>query len=248
MRQLICKRLLALVLPVPLLLGTTACGPQPRANETNASASADAGLNQSGPAERANQSLRTAAEPFEAVTEQAFTAEWDRLDGLISEADAAVGTVRPRLSGEAAATIERQLSALHSARSAQDRNGIAMAAVESYRALVQAQDPGTAEPPVPVSLLDYAGFRYDALAQARSPDWPEMLRLTEFARQQWQQVASKVQSRALPGVMDSTLAAMKSAAERKDVEFARKSAAVELALVDLLEEQVSGTSGPSPGR
>lgn len=179
------KRLLAVALPLPLLLTATACGSQAGTNQTNASApTADSRPNRSAATERANQSLRAAAEPFEAMTEQAFTADWDRVDTMISQADATVRTVRPELRGEAAATVERQMSALRSARTAQDRTGVAMAAVESYRALVEAQDAASANPPVAVSLLDYAGFRYDALAQARSPDWQEMLRLTQFARQQ----------------------------------------------------------------
>lgn len=125
-----------------------------------------------------------------------------------------------------------------------------MAAVETYRALVEAQEPESAHPPIAVSLLDYAGFRYDALAQASSPDWTEMLGLTEFARQQWQKLAPKVQSRATPGVVDAALAAMAKAAERKDAAAARNSAAVELALVDLLEEQVATNSvaGAPAGR
>lgn len=247
MKPSVCKRLLAVALPLPLLLSATACGSQAGTNRTNASApTPDLRPNRSAATEQANQSLRTAAELFETVTEQAFTARWDGLDTMISQADAAVRTIRPELRGEAAATVERQMSALRSARSSQDRVAVAMAAVESYRALVEAQDAASANPPVAVSLLDYAGFRYDALAQARSPDWPEMLRLTQFARQQWHEVAPKVQSRALPGVVDSALAAMTSAAERKDVASARRSAAVELALVDLLEEQVASLEAGRP--
>lgn len=239
MRPSNCKRLIALVLPVPLLFGTMGCGQQPGANETGVSAPTNASAGQSTPAERTNQALRAAAEPFEGVTEQASTASWDSLDTLIGKAEAAVRAVRPNLGGTSAATIDPQLSALRSSRAAQDRVGIAMAAVETYRALVEAQEPRSANPPIAVSLLDYAGFRYDALAQAHRPDWPQMLRLTQFARQQWQQIAPRVKSRATPGVMDAALTAMTTAAERHDADFARSSAAVELALVDLLEEQVA---------
>lgn len=240
MRPSSTKRLIGLIVPIPLVLAATACGPQPGTNAT--SSSADTRIETTSRASRAqrmNEALRSAAEPFEAVTEQAPTASWDRLDSLIGKAVAAVRSVRPGLGGTSAATIDRQLAALRTSRSAQDRIGIAMAAVESYRALVEAQDPGSADPPIPVSLLDYAGFRYDALARSSSPDWREMLRLTEFARQQWLQVAPKLQSRALPGVVDSALDAMASAAERQDSVAANKSAAVELALVDLIEEAIA---------
>lgn len=251
MRRDISKRLFGLLLPVPLLLTAAACGPQTGANRSDVQTNIlDASANRTSAADAANQSLRAAAEPFEAVTEQAFTAGWDQLDSLISKADTAVRNLQPSLSRTSAVAVERQLAALRAARSAEDRIGIALAAVESYRALVEAQAPGTANPPVAVSLLDYAGFRYDALAQTRVPNWREMLRLTEFARQQWLQVAPRVQSHALPGVVDSALAAMSSAAERQDVASARKSAAVELALVDLIEEEVAAASAATiqPGQ
>lgn len=249
MRPSILERLTGLILPIPLVLAATACGPQPGTDAT--SSSADTRIaSQASRAQRMNEALRSAAEPFEAVTEQAPTASWDRLDSLIGKAVAAVRSVRPGLGGTSAATIDRQLAALRTSRSAQDRIGIAMAAVESYRALVEAQDPGSADPPIPVSLLDYAGFRYDALARSSSPDWREMLRLTEFARQQWLQVAPKLQSRALPGVVDSALDAMASAAERQDSVAANKSSAVELALVDLIEEAIAArpAAGAPAGR
>lgn len=243
------NRLLALLLSPPLLLATSACGTQPSANQADAGA-ANAMMQSSevNPVERANRSLRAAAEPFEVVTEQAFTAGWDRLDRLIAEATAATRDAGSALHGAPEAAVERQLAAIRAARSAQDRIAIALAAVEAYRALVEAQDPGSASPPVEVSLLDYAGFRYDALAQSRAPDWQEMRRLTQFAGQQWRRIAPGVQSRALAGVVESTLGGMASAAERRDVAFARRAAAVELALVDLIEEQVAlprGNSDPS---
>ena len=139
--------------------------------------------------------------------------------------------------------LDRRLATISDARSAQDRVRLALAAVEGYRELVEAQDPAAANPPVAVSLLDYAGFRYDALAQAPAVavDWAEMARSVEFARLQWNSVAARDNSKAMPGVMNQALAAMSKAVERKDVAFARSAAATELALVDLLEEQTAPT-------
>lgn len=189
------------------------------------------------PAATANESIRAAAEPFEALTEKAFSDDWAAIDTLIADARTAVS--KAALPSDGRGRLDRRLAAIGAARSAQDRVGLALAAVEGYRELVEAQDPAAARPPVAVSLLDYAGFRYDALAQAPNVDWAEMARTVEFARKQWQNVAPKVQSKAMPGVMTESLAAMASAVEHKDVAFARSAAATELALVDLLEEQTA---------
>lgn len=188
-------------------------------------------------AESANESIRAAAEPFEVLTEQAFAADWAAIDKLIDDARTAVS--KARLTGDAGGRLNRRLAAVVASRTAQDRVGLALAAVEGYRELIEAQDPAAAHPPIAVSLLDYAGFRYDALAQAPIVDWPEMARAVEFARGQWQSVAPKVTSKAMPEVIGESLAGMSKAVERKDVAFARSAAATELALVDLLEEQTA---------
>lgn len=194
---------------------------------------------ESGPADAVspNQPLRLAAEPFEGLTEQAFTADWAAIDRLVADARNAVA--RAASGGGMAVRAKQRLAAIQAARTAQDRVQLALAAVEGYRELIEAQDSATASPPIAVSLLDYAGFRYDALAQAPTVDWEEMARSVTFARGQWRSVAPNVSSKAMPGVVEQALAGMAKAVDRKDVAFARSAAATELALVDLLEEQAS---------
>lgn len=235
-------RLLSALLPAALLLQTAGCE---RGVQQAPAAGNEVAAQQSSSAPVANP-LMQAAEPFEVLTEQAFTVPWDRLDTLIGEAAAALQNAAGSLQANASAAAERQMSAVRRARGSQDRIGIALGAVETYRTLVEAQDATSAHPPIPVSLLDYAGFRYDALAQAPNPDWAEMRRLTGFAREQWQQIAPNISSRALQGVVSTALDGMSSAAERRDVASARAAAAVELALVDLIEEQVARPGGVQP--
>lgn len=235
-------RLLSALLPFAVLLQTAGCdrGVQPAAPVGERVAA-----QQPSSAPVATPQMQ-AAEPFEALTEQAFTAPWDRLNVMIGDAGAALQNAAEGLRGGAPAAAARQMSAIRRARSSQDRIGIALGAVETYRILVEAQDASSANPPIPVSLLDYAGFRYDALAQGANPEWDEMRRLTAFAREQWRQIAPNISSRALQGVVSTALDGMSSAAERRDVASARAAAAVELALVDLIEEQVARTGGLQP--
>lgn len=126
------------------------------------------------------------------------------------------------------------------------RTGIAFGAVETYRTLVEAQDVSSPNPSIPISLLDYAGCRYDALAQAANPSSDEMRRLTIFAREQWRRVSPIISSQGLQGVVSTALDGMSSAAGRRDASSARAAAAVELAIVDLIEEQVVRTGGNEP--
>lgn len=161
------------------------------------------------------------------------------MDQLIADARTAADKVRASLPARGAAKLDQQLAAIAGGQKAHDRLGTALAAVEGYRTLVEAQDPANARPPIPVSLLDYAGFRYDALAHAPTVDWQKMAYSAGFARQQWATLKPAIKSAATVGVVDSALEAMDEAVKRKDVAFAQKAAATELALVDLLEEQVA---------
>ena len=111
-----------------------------------------------------------------------------------------------------------------------------MAAVETYRQLVEAQDARQAIAPIAVSLLDYAGFRYDALAQSPKVDWIAMRNTAQYARRQFDAIAPAIKSGALRDVTSQSIAAMDKAVETRNVPFARNSAATELAIVDLLEE------------
>jgi hypothetical protein len=192
-----------------------------------------------------NTLLRTSAEPFEILTEQAFTVPWPEVDRLIGEARSAAAGARDLLPGPAASTLDARLAALAAARQAQDRPGLALAAVETYRLLVESQDAATAQVPIPISLLDYAGFRYDALAQAPNVDWAAMDQSVRFAGEQWRAIAPSIASPALRGVMPQSIGAMSAAVREHNVPFARGAAATELALVDLLEEHVAAQrSGP----
>lgn len=227
------KRLPVAAASIAVVLTASGCqdpGPQPLGNSAATEKAAS-------PAASVNESLRGAAEPFEALTEQAFTAGWPAVDKLIGDARTALAE-SARASGKAD-PLEPQLAAIAAARSDRDRVGLALASVEAYRELIEAQDRATADPPIPVSLLDYAGFRYDALAQAPNVDWAEMARSVEFARSQWDAIRATIHSKAMPGVMSESLAAMAGAVERRDVAAARSAAATELALVDLLEEQAA---------
>jgi hypothetical protein len=221
-------------IPIALMVSVTLAGCQGRSAATSDNGSPSA-------TSTASSAIIAAAEPFEGLTEQAATAPWAQVDGLLSTARAAVGAIRSRLPASSSARVETQLNEIAAARSSQDRLGVALASVEGYRTIVEAQNRATAKPPIPVSLLDYAGFRYDALASARSVDWNAMAQSVAFARQQWSILKPRIKSPAMTGVVESALDGMSAAVKTRNVAFARSAAATELSLVDLLEQQPAGS-------
>jgi hypothetical protein len=177
--------------------------------------------------------LLAAAEPFETLTEQAFSAKPAQLDRRIAEAERAAGQVRALLPQDGQAALDQQLAAIRTARHADDRPGIALASIECYRVLVGAAPPGKV--PTEVSLLDYAGFRYDADLKAKPSRWPDMAAATAYARLQWEAIAHRVADAKLSKRVEDALQAMAAAADAKSTTRARRAAASLLDLVDELE-------------
>ena len=178
--------------------------------------------------------LRAAAEPFETLTETAFSAPVPELRKRLTKAEEALQSVRPFLDRQAASEMADHLSVLNAAATKADRALIALASIELYRVLVSSVS-GKTKIPVSVSLLDYAGFRYSADLKADPIRWSDMAKAAMFAEQEWQMLAAEVASRDLASEVGRTVATMASAAEHKDTSSARRSVKAELELVDQLE-------------
>lgn len=178
--------------------------------------------------------LLAAAEPFEALTETAFTDTPAKLDASILACRSAARNVQGDLPSQAFARMNVSLDAIQSARGTGNSADLALASIEAYRTLVSSV-PGTPVVPVDVSLLDYAGFRYNADAQATPPRWDDMARAIGFARQRWASLENKGLSATLTRRFVGTLDAMEAAVKQHNLIAARSSAKAELDLVDELE-------------
>ncbi|TAJ68829.1 MAG: hypothetical protein EPO51_25190 [Phenylobacterium sp.] len=187
----------------------------------------------------AQDPLLAAAEPFEALTEQAFDASPAALEAILTEARTKVAPARLRLSPAAAGKLDEITTRLPDLIHRQDRARTALSSMEAYRILVMAQDPATAKAPVPVSLLDYAGFKYSAQLKSRPAAWGAMSASVREARAEWSKISGSVRSNGLKGAFEEALGGMEDGARLKNPALAQYAAATELALVDLLEEHLA---------
>jgi hypothetical protein len=189
----------------------------------------------SGDAAAANALLLASAEPFEDLTESAFSASRARLDGMIRKTGMAAAKVRDLLPQDAAGELDGRLGELAAARKAMNRPGLARAAVEVYRLLVSAVTPPL-KVPVEVSLLDYAGFRYSADLKARPADWNDMAAALAVANNNWAKIAAQITRPVLKAEVDKALSDMGGAQRAKSARLAGIAVDEELELVDRLEE------------
>ena len=220
-----------------LIFSLEACGQTPqRGSADNQAASTNttepAKL---GPSER----LLAAAEPFEKLTEIAFTASLPEIDNTIADARSAAASVRPLLSPASATSADKLFLDIDRARKGSDRAGLALASIEIYRDIVSSVPSGT-KIPAAVSLLDYAGFRYQADLKASPARWSDMSEALVFARSQWSVVAPKLNNDPLAATFEKALVNMEKAVANKDAALAESSATEELNLVDKLEVYFAG--------
>jgi hypothetical protein len=184
--------------------------------------------------------LLAAAEPFEGLTETAFDVAPARLDTSISACDKALRGVQTILPRNVLAKLEDLMLTVQTARAANQRADIALASIEAYRALISAV-PGTPSVPINVGLLDYAGFRYNADAQANPPRWDDMALSVVFARERWASIAPLGPVASLTTKYEAALTSMDRAIGKQDVAQAKSAARVELDLVDALESAFEHT-------
>jgi hypothetical protein len=178
--------------------------------------------------------LSAAGEPFETLTETAFTATPADLDTSILAAEAAAGTLKPMVPAALSASLQKHLAAVRQARKSDQRVDLALASIEGFRSIVSAV-PGTPAVPIDVSLLDYAGFRYDADAQAKPPRWDDMAAATTYARERWANISGLAPLAKLRTRFDDGLTEMEAAVKAHNVTRARAAAKAELDMVDELE-------------
>ncbi len=216
---------------IAVLAGTlAACNPQ--ADKTNSPATATAA---SPAVSDRNVRLLAAAEGYETLTETAFDKTLPELAASLTAARQKVSEARALLAPDQAARLDTLAAEIDAALRDQNRSAFAIAAVETYRVLVSAQD-ASAQVPVEVSLLDYAGFKYDANAKSRPINWDQMTADVAYARETWARISPRVTAKGLSGAFDSALSGMETAVAQKNAVAAGIAVSNELALVDALEE------------
>jgi hypothetical protein len=153
---------------------------------------------------------------------------------MIAQGRNAVGGIRSLLSPDATRKIDELLAALQRDRADGKRADVALSSIEIYRILVSLV-PGGTKVPVDVSLLDYAGFRFQADLKAEPPRWDDMTEAVLFANNHWVVIAPRVRDKSVSVSFEAALSQMAIAAEHRDAKLAATASNDELNQVDRLE-------------
>ena len=175
-----------------------------------------------------------AAEPFEALTESAFSADHAKLNDLIATAKSSARAVATDLSPAARSLLASRLEEIDGARRDGRSADMAIASVEGYRTLIESASAAGPVPPQ-VSLLDYAGFRYQADLNATPARWRDATEAVAFARRQWSALGPQVRDEVIRARMSDAITELGLAADSSDAARAADAAVRQLDLVDELE-------------
>ncbi|MEJ2656651.1 MAG: hypothetical protein P8012_05575 [Desulfobacterales bacterium] len=182
-----------------------------------------------------NDILLSAASPFEDLTEYALAANKKGMKlALKAYADQAVG-VNEVVSEKTRNNIDGLIATIKKSERRGDNETIALKSVEVYRILIESLDVDSLVVPIQISLLDYAGFKFETLLHARSTNWPELKKVAEEAHRNWVAVQPRVADKALRDTVEAAVAGMYKACIEKNAEMAVFAGQIDLALVDILE-------------
>jgi hypothetical protein len=182
-----------------------------------------------------NDALYAAAEPFEAVTEAGLDGAGAKTAAAVKTAEAGRSATRALLTPTAAARFDRLFDELTGAQAKKEGVAVAVQAAEIYKLLVSSVDASILTVPMEVSLLDYAGFRTNALLKAAGPDWQALAATAHEANSNWAKIRGGVTDQKLQAAMDRAQAGLASAAQKHNAGLGQSSAADDLNLVDALE-------------
>lgn len=182
-----------------------------------------------------NKTLLSAASPFEDLTEYSLAGNKQGMDSAIKEAEKEIAHVMVFLSPESRERLEALFSNIVLARKKEEFAAAALNSVEAYRVIVGALDAAALKTPLETPLLDYTGFKIQALAKQAPPNWVAIRQTVSEAQRHWSAIEARVADTGLRDVMDTAIEGLMSAAKSKNLEMVRFASQVELDLVDLLE-------------
>lgn len=226
---------------VLFVMSLTACGPSsaPQPPMSRPDLAQHMALPGSHENASANECFVAAAEAFERLTESAASAPATELARQSASAAAQARSCQSLLNQRQSATMDNVLGRIGQFGMTHDRSALASTAVEGYRTFVTAETRPVGGIPIEVSLLDYAGFRYQADARANPPLWGDMRQALDVADQQWRAISPRVSDHQLEVRFSADIAELRGALEASDQRRAQMAVVRELDHVDALESYFS---------
>lgn len=179
--------------------------------------------------------LAAGAELFENFTESSPVMDAAAFNKSLAKFEALYPSISARLSADGKKRLDFLVTEIRSAWRQGNRGAMALESIEAYRLLTESMDRSGQPVPLEVPLLDYTGFKLNALLLSKHPDWKEVGRTAQEASAWWAAIEANITDKSLREAMAHTIAGIKEASNRKDPSLLRFAAEMDLILVDGLE-------------
>lgn len=139
------------------------------------------------------------------------------------------------LPAERKQRLDSVVSGLRGAWEQGDRSSMAVQSIEAYRLLRESINRSSQPVPLQVDLLDYAGFKADALLLATPPDWQQIAQTAHEAAAWWAAIEPRVTDKTLQAAMAQTINGLQDATAKQNPKLLAFASKMDLTLVDGLE-------------
>ena len=182
-----------------------------------------------------NEKILKATDPFEGLTESAIDGNADKIAKAFKAAEESRASTRALLPPDTAQRFDTLFAGLASTQAKKDTVAVALQAAELYKLLVSSCDASSLVVPMEVNLLDYSGFRTNALLKSTTLDWQALADTARDANGYWAKIRSRVTDKKLQAGMDKAQEGLATAAAKHNAALSHSSAKRNLDLVDELE-------------
>lgn len=162
----------------------------------------------------------------------------------IADLKAALKKAHGFLKPDVALQLDKRAEEMAHLAHGSSKTQLSLAAIETFKDVINASDLEKARVPKDVSTLDYTGFKNGILASDANPDWVEAAKTADEAHAVWQKLIPKFKDEDLVDLAHTLDAGTLDAVKRKDALGLHFASKVQLVSIDLIETSFSSPHKP----
>ena len=153
----------------------------------------------------------------------------------LADLKTALKKARGFLKADVATQLDQRAEAMTALSKGASKTALSLAAIETFKDIVDASDWHNAKIPKDVSMLDYTGFKLSILASDASPDWVAAAKTAEEAHVAWDKLVPKFKDGDMVDLAHILDAGTVDAVKRRDAVGVLFASKLQLVSIDLVE-------------
>ena len=159
----------------------------------------------------------------------------------LADLKTALKKARGFLKADVATQLDQRAEAMTALSKGASKTALSLAAIETFKDILDASDWHNAKIPKDVSMLDYTGFKLSILASDASPDWAEAAKTAEEAHVAWDKLVPKFKDGDMVDLAHILDAGTVDAVKRRDAVGVLFASKLQLVSIDLVETSFLNT-------